>query len=118
MKWIANMKFGNIKMSNEHDTPIVWHVLSKDEFDFIVRAKIVYEQCLRYSGRDFYEVDCAAENILNGAYNFLFSFTKNALKPGYMNDLNETYKDRGGWKAHCRKITEDGINRALKALNK
>jgi hypothetical protein len=34
-----------------------------------------------------------------------------------MDDLDETYKNEGGWKAHCRKATEDGINRALRALN-
>ena len=39
-----------------------------------------------------------AGNILNGAYNFLFSFTENGLKPGYIDDLDETYKDEGSWK--------------------
>lgn len=110
------MKFGHVEM-DEHETPIVWDALSKDEFDFVMRAKNVYEQCLRYSGRDVHEVNCAAGNILSGAYHFLFSFTENALKPNYMDDLNETYKDEGGWKAHCRKATEAGIERALKALN-
>jgi hypothetical protein len=110
------MKFGHVEM-DKHDTPIVWDALSKDEFDFVMRAKNVYEQCLRYSGRDVHEVNCAAGNILSGAHHFLFSFTENALKPGYMDDLDETYKNEGGWKAHCRKATEDGINRALKALN-
>ena len=110
------MKFGHVEM-DDHDTPIVWDALSKDEFDFVMRAKNVYEECLRYSGRDVHEVNSAAGIILNGAYNFLFSFTENALIPNYMDDLNETYKDRGGWKAHCRKMTEEGIERALKALN-
>ena len=82
-----------------------------------MRAKNVYEQCLRYSGRDVHEVNCAAGNILNGAYHFLFSFTENGLKLGYMDDLDESHKDEGGWKAHCRKATEDGINRAFRALN-
>lgn len=110
------MKFGHVEMEKS-DNPIVWDALSKDEFDFVMRAKNVYEQCLRYSGRDVHEVNCAAGNILNGAYNYLFSFTKNALTPNYMYDLNESYKDDGGWKAHCRKMTEAGIERALKALN-
>jgi hypothetical protein len=110
------MKFGHVEM-DEHDTPIVWDALSKDEFDFVMRAKNVHEQCLRYSGRDVHEVNSAAGNILNGAYNFLFSFTENALTPNYMDDLNDSYKARGGWKAHCRKMTEKGIERALKALN-
>jgi hypothetical protein len=110
------MKFGHIEM-DEHDTPIVWDALSKDEFDFVMRAKNVHEQCLRYSGRDVHEVNSAAGNILNGVYNFLFSFTENALTPNYMDDLNNSYKARGGWKAHCRKMTEKGIERALKALN-
>ena len=47
----------------------------------------------------------------------MFSFTENALTPNYMDDLNKKYKDEGGWKAHCRKATENGINRALKVLN-
>jgi hypothetical protein len=110
------MKFGHVEM-DEHDTPIVWDALSKDEFDFVMRAKNVHEQCLRYSGRDVHEVNSAAGVILNGAHNFLFSFTENALTPSYMDDLDKIYKDRGGWKEHCRKMTEDGINRALKALN-
>ena len=109
------MKFGHVEM-DEHDTPIVWDALSKDEFDFVMRAKNVYEQCLRYSGRDVHEVNCAAGNILNGAYNFLFSFTENALTPNYMDDLDESHKEEGGWKEHCRKATEEGIERALKAL--
>lgn len=110
------MKFGHVEMENP-ENPIILDALSKDEFDFVMRAKNVYEQCLRYSGRDVHEVNSAAGNILNGAYNFLFGFTENAFTPNYMDDLNEEYKDRGGWKAHCRKMTEDGINRALKALN-
>lgn len=110
------MKFGHLEMEKS-DNPIVWDALSKDEFDFVMRAKNVYEQCLRYSGGDVHEVNGAAGNILNGADNFLFSFTEKALKPNYMDDLNEKYKDRCGWKAHCRKMTEYGINRALKALN-
>jgi hypothetical protein len=110
------MKFGHVEMEKS-DNPIVWDAFSQDEFDFLMRAKNVYEECLRYSGRDVHEVNCAAGNILNSAYNFLFSFTENALTPNYMDDLNESYKDEGGWKAHCRKATEDGIERALKALN-
>ena len=110
------MKFGHVEMERPNN-PIAWDALSKDEFDFVMRAKNVYEQCLRYSGRDVHEVNCAAGNILNSAYHFLLSFTENALKPNYMDNLNETYKDSGGWKAHSRKMTEDGINRALKALN-
>lgn len=110
------MKFGHVEM-DKHDTPIVWDALSKDEFDFVMRAKNVYEQCLNYSGRDVHEVNCAAGNILNSAYHFLFSFTENALTPNYMDGLNEKYKDEGGWKTHCRKMTEEGIERALKALN-
>lgn len=110
------MKFGHVEMERPNN-PIIWDALSKDEFDFVMRAKNVYEQCLRYSGRDVHEVNCAAGNILNSAYHFLFSFTENGLTPGYMDELNEKYKDRGGWKAHCRKMTEEGIERALKALN-
>jgi len=110
------MKFGHVEMEKS-DNPIVWDAFSQDEFDFLMRAKNVYEECLRYSGRDVHEVNCAAGNILNSAYNFLFSFTENALTPNYMDDLDKIYKDRGGWKEHCRKMTEDGINRALKALN-
>lgn len=109
------MKFGHVEM-DDHGSPIVWDALSKDEFDFVMRAKNVYEQCVGYSGKDVYEVNCAAGNILNGAYNFLFSFTENALKPKFMDDLNESHKDEGGWKSHCRKMTEAGIERALKAL--
>ena len=109
-------KFGCVKMEKS-ENPIVWDALSKEEFDFIMRAKNVYEQCLQYSGKgDVYEVNSAAGNILNSAYNFLFSFTENGLKPGYMDDLDESHKDEGGWKAHCRKMTEEGIERALKAL--
>ena len=110
------MKFGHVEM-DIYDTPIVWDALSKDEFDFIIRAKNVYEQCLRYSGRDVHEVNSAAGNILDSAYHFLFSFTENALKPNYMDNLNETCKDSGGWREHSRKMTEEGIERAVKALN-
>ena len=54
---------------------------------------------------------------MNSAYYFLYSFTKDGLKSGSMDSLDEKYKDEGGWKAHCRKMTEEGIERALKALN-
>lgn len=116
MKWRTNMKFGHVEMEKS-ENPIVWDALSKDEFDFVMRAKNVYEQCLKYSGRNVHEVNCAAGNILNSAYHFLYSFTEDGLKSGSMDSLDEKYKDEGGWKAHCRKMTEEGIERALKALN-
>ena len=39
MKRRTNMKFGHVEMEKP-DNPIVWDALSKDEFDFVMRAKI------------------------------------------------------------------------------
>lgn len=109
------MKFAHIEMERE-DNPIKWDSLTQDDFNLVMRAKNVFEQCKAYSGRNVHEVNGAAGLILNYADNFLFSFSEKKLKSGAMDSLDSTYAKEGGWKEHCRKGLLNGIDRALKAL--
>lgn len=110
-------KFGHVDME-EKDNPIVWNSISKDDFNLIMQAKNLYEQCIAYSGRNIHEVNGAAGNLLNGIDHFLFSFTENFINKKYdIDGLNAEYASEGGWEGHTRKfLVEQAIPRALKAL--
>lgn len=111
-------KFGHVDMEKE-DNPIVWDSIPQDDFNIIMQAKNLYEQCLSYSGRNVHEVNGAAGNLLNGTDHFLLSFTDAVVnKKRDISSLDEKYKVDGGWKGHTRKfLVEQAIPRAIKALN-
>jgi hypothetical protein len=110
-------KFAHIEMEKP-DNPILWDRVSKDDFDLIMKCKFLYEQCLAYSGINIHEVCGCAGNLLNGTDHFLFSFTNNFINKKYdIDELNDHYKDEGGWKEHTRKfLVEEVIPRTLKAF--
>lgn len=110
-------KFGHIDMEKEDD-PVIWDRVSKDDFNLLMKCKNLYEQCRAYSGRNVHEVNGAAGNLLNGAYNFLYSFTKDFIdKKRDIDGLNAKYARSGGWECHTRNFLVDyAVPRALKAL--
>lgn len=109
--------FGRIDIEKE-ENPVLWHQISSDDFDLIMKCKSLYEQCLVYSGRNVHEANSAAENLLNGVDRFFFSFTKKFItKKLDVDRLNESYAAEGGWEGYTRKfLVEQAIPRALKAL--
>ena len=111
-------KFGHVDMEKE-DNPIVWDSIPQDDFNIIMQAKNLYEQCIAYTGRNIHEVCGCAGNLLNGTDHFLFSFTEKFINKKYdIDGLNAQYADKGGWKGHTRKfLVEQAIPRALKALS-
>lgn len=113
----GEFKFGYVDMEYKAN-PIVWDSIPKDDFNLIMQAKNLYEQCIAYSGRNVHEVNGAAGNLLNGAVNFLLSFTENFISKRFdISSLDEDCKDDGGWKCHTRKfLVDQAIPRALKAL--
>ena len=111
-------KFGHVDMEESHKSKVLLDKISKDDFDLIMRCKNLYEQCLAYSGRNVYNVNCAAGHLLNGTDHFLFSFTKDFINKKYdIDGLNAKYASEGGWEGHTRKfLVEQAVPRALKAL--
>ena len=112
-------KFGHIDMEKESN-PVLWDKVSKDDFDLLMKCKNLYEQCIAYSGRNIHEVCGCAGNLLNGADNFLHSFTKDFISKKYVTDgLNAEYAAKGGWEGYTRKfLVETVIPKTLKALAK
>lgn len=105
-------KFAHIDMEHKN-APVIWESVPKDDFNLIMRGKNVYEQLLAYSGRDVHEANCAAGNILNTVYNFLYCFSTEGKTFGDTPNDNfngETFKN------HIRKQIECSIERGLKAL--
>ena len=111
-------KFGHVDMEKE-DNPIVWDSIPQDDFNIIMQAKNLYEQCIAYSGRNVHDMNGAAGLLLNGTDHFLFAFTKDFISKKYdIDGLNAKYAGDGGWKGHIRKfLVEQAIPRALKALS-
>lgn len=112
-------KFGHIDMEESCKSPVLWDKISKDDFDLLMKCKNLYEQCLAYSGHSVHEVNGAAKNLLNGAKNFLYSFTKDFI--GMKHDIdgrfNVKHARNGGWEDHTRNfLVYYDIPCALKAL--
>ena len=110
-------KFGHIDMEKESN-PIIWDKVSKDDFNLLMKCKNLYEQCSAYSGRNIHEVCGCAGHLLNGANNFLYSFTKDFIGKKYdIDGLNAKYASEDGWEGHTRKfLVETVIPKTLKAL--
>ena len=105
-------------MEESCKSPVLWNRISKDDFDLLMKCKNLYEQCLAYSGRNVHEVNGAAGNLLNGASNFLYSFTKDFIDEKHdIDGLNAKYARDGGWEGHTRNfLVEYAVPRTLKAL--